>query len=155
MKVMIFAALILMFSMIALGVRANRKGMGRSAAKRLFGANVAIFFGLMLVTTIVLMSGVGAGSVAAAAGAEAAGPGAAAATGGNSSYGLAYIAAALSTGLATIGAGIAVANTGSAALGAISEDQSLLGKSLIFVGLAEGIAIYGLIVSMMILGYVG
>jgi len=45
--------------------------------------------------------------------------------------------------------------TGSAALGAISEDQSLLGKSLIFVGLSEGIAIYGLIVSILILGYVG
>ena len=40
----------------------------------------------------------------------------------------------------------------SAALGAISEDQSILGKSLIFVGLAEGVALYGLIISFMILG---
>lgn len=68
--------------------------------------------------------------------------------------GMAYIAAALSTGLATIGAGIAVAVAGSAALGAISEDSSLLGKTLIFVGLAEGIAIYGLIISIMILNKV-
>ncbi len=70
------------------------------------------------------------------------------------SSGMAYIAAALSTGLATIGAGIAVAVAGSAALGAISEDSSLLGKTLIFVGLAEGIAIYGLIISIMILNKV-
>ena len=39
-----------------------------------------------------------------------------------------------------------------AALGAISEDQSILGKSLIFVGLAEGVALYGLIISFMIIG---
>lgn len=69
----------------------------------------------------------------------------------NSSAGLGYIAAALSTGIAAIGAGYAVAITGSAALGAISEDSKLLSKTLIFVGLAEGIAIYGLIVSIMIL----
>lgn len=73
---------------------------------------------------------------------------------GSSSDGMAYIAAALSTGLATIGAGIAVAVAGSAALGAISEDSKLLGKTLIFVGLAEGIAIYGLIISIMILNKV-
>ena len=63
-----------------------------------------------------------------------------------------FIAAALSTGLATIGAGYAVGAVGSSALGAVSEDPNILGKTLIFVGLAEGIAIYGLIVSIMILG---
>ncbi|NLG04491.1 MAG: ATPase, partial [Clostridia bacterium] len=41
------------------------------------------------------------------------------------------------------------------ALGAISEDSGILGKSLIFVGLAEGIALYGLIISFMILGKLG
>ena len=40
----------------------------------------------------------------------------------------------------------------SAALGAISEDGSILGKSLIFVGLAEGVCLYGLVVAFMILG---
>ena len=48
--------------------------------------------------------------------------------------------------------GIAVASAASAALGAISEDSSVLGKSLIFVGLAEGVCLYGLIISFMILG---
>ena len=51
-----------------------------------------------------------------------------------------------------IGGGIAVASAASAALGAISEDSSVLGKSLIFVGLAEGVCLYGLIISFMILG---
>lgn len=69
-----------------------------------------------------------------------------------SSSGMGFIAAALSTGLATIGAGYAVGAVGSSALGAVSEDPNILGKTLIFVGLAEGIAIYGLIVSIMILG---
>ena len=66
--------------------------------------------------------------------------------------GLGYIAAALVTGLSCIGGGIAVASAASAALGAISEDSSVLGKSLIFVGLAEGVCLYGLIISFMILG---
>lgn len=63
-----------------------------------------------------------------------------------------YIAAALSTGLATLGAGYAVGSVGSSALGAVSENPKILGKTLIFVGLAEGIAIYGLIISILILG---
>lgn len=71
---------------------------------------------------------------------------------GSPSSGMGFIAAGLSTGLATIGAGYAVGAVGSSALGAVSEDPRILGKTLIFVGLAEGIAIYGLIVSIMILG---
>ena len=74
-----------------------------------------------------------------------------AAAGGLSS-GLGYIAAALATSLSGIGSGIAVASSASAALGAISEDQSIFGKSMIFVAMAEGIALYGLIISFMILG---
>ena len=50
---------------------------------------------------------------------------------------------------------VAVASAASAALGAISEDPSALGKSLIFVGLAEGVCLYGLIISFMIIGKLG
>jgi len=63
-----------------------------------------------------------------------------------------FLAAAIATGLAAIGAGIAVGIAGAAAIGAIAERPELLGRSLIFVGLAEGIVIYGLIVSFIILG---
>ena len=61
------------------------------------------------------------------------------------------LAAALATGLATLGAGLAVGMAGSAALGTIAERPEAFGRALIFVGLAEGIAIYGLIVSFLIL----
>lgn len=76
----------------------------------------------------------------------------AAANGATLATGMGYLAAALVTGLSCIGGGIAVASAASAALGAISEDSSVLGKSLIFVGLAEGVCLYGLIISFMILG---
>jgi len=69
----------------------------------------------------------------------------------DSSSGMGFIAAAISTGLATLGAGYAVGAVGSSALGAVSEDPNILGKTLIYVGLAEGIAIYGLIISIIIL----
>jgi V/A-type H+-transporting ATPase subunit K len=63
----------------------------------------------------------------------------------------AALAAAISTGLAAVGAGIAVSGTGSAALGVIAEKPESFGISLVFVGLAEGIAIYGLIISFIVL----
>lgn len=61
------------------------------------------------------------------------------------------MAAALAVGLSAIAAGIAVAVTGSAAIGGMTQNPDIFGRSLIFVGLAEGIAIYGLIISFMIL----
>ncbi len=66
-----------------------------------------------------------------------------------------FMAAAVSTGLSALGAAYAVSYVGAAALGAMGERPELSGRALIFVGLAEGIAIYGLIVSIMILGRLG
>jgi len=62
-----------------------------------------------------------------------------------------FLAAALATGLSALGAGVAVASVGSAAIGAMAEKPEILGRALIMVGLAEGIAIYGLIISILIL----
>ncbi len=62
-----------------------------------------------------------------------------------------FLGAALATGLAALGAGIAVANVGAAAIGAMAEKPEIFGRVLIIVGLAEGIAIYGLITSILIL----
>lgn len=67
----------------------------------------------------------------------------------------AFVAAAVSTALAALGAGYAVARVGSAGIGAIAEKPELFGRVLVLVGLAEGIAIYGLIVSILILNRVG
>ncbi len=66
-----------------------------------------------------------------------------------------FIGAALAAGLATLGAGFAVARVGTAAVGALAEKPELFGRLLIFIGLAEGIAIYGLIVAILMLNRLG
>ena len=91
--------------------------------KRTLAANCFMFFGVILVASVVMFAGTS--SVQAASG---------------------------NSGLATGLGYIAVASSASAALGALSEDGSLFGKSIIFVAMAEGIALYGLIISFMILG---
>ena len=65
--------------------------------------------------------------------------------------GLAIIGVGIPTGLSTIGAGIAVGPIGAASLAAITEKPENLGRTLIYLGLAEGIAIYGLVVSILLL----
>ena len=112
--------------------------------KRSIAFNAFFFFGIIVIAGVMMF--VTDPVQAAQAGSDAA------ATSGSLATGLGYIAAALVTGLSCIGGGIAVASAASAALGAISEDSSVLGKSLIFVGLAEGVCLYGLIISFMILG---
>ena len=135
-KLLLIAALVLgiiiPFGTFLLGEKSKKR------YKRTIGANAFFFFGAFVVAGIMLFSGMPAQA------AETAGTASSSATG--------YLAAALSTGLSCVGGGIAVASAASAALGAISEDSSALGKSLIFVGLAEGVCLYGLIISFMILG---
>lgn len=69
----------------------------------------------------------------------------------DNSRGLGFIGAALVTGLAGIGGGIAVGSSVPAAIAATSEDPQAFGKSLIFVALGESIALYGLVISILIL----
>lgn len=73
-----------------------------------------------------------------------------AADGAAASNGLGLIAAALAVGIAGIGGGIAVGPSASAAIGATSEDPKNFGKSIIFVALGEGIALYGLLIAILI-----
>lgn len=110
--------------------------------KKSLVANAFFFFSTIIIGTILLF-----GTAAPVQAAEEA-----AQSASGIATGLGYIAAALVTGLSCIGGGVAVASAASAALGAISEDSSLLGKSLIFIGLAEGVCLYGLIISFSILG---
>ena len=111
----------------------------RSRYKKAVGSNAALFFGCFAVFAVMLFSG-NAQAAEAAGGVISKGAG------------LAYIAAGIAVGLPCLGGGIAVASAASAALGAISEDDSIFGKSLIFAGLAEGVCLYGLIIAFMILG---
>ena len=70
---------------------------------------------------------------------------------GTIAQGLGFLAASLSTGFSALGAGIAVAAAAPAAIGAFSENEKNFGKSLIFVALGEGVAIYGLLISISII----
>ena len=70
---------------------------------------------------------------------------------GSIGQGLGFIAAALATGLSALGAGIAVSAAAPAAIGAFSENEKNFGKSMIFVALGEGVAIYGLLISIFII----
>lgn len=115
----------------------NQMSGNKKKLKKLIRVNLFAFLPVLVAAIIILVPQAISAETQTAAGAPS---------------GLGFIAAALSTGLATIGTGYAVGVVGSSALGAVSEDSSILGKTLIFVGLAEGIAIYGLIVSLLILG---
>lgn len=106
--------------------------------KAALGFNIFAFFSILIVSNIMMFTGKVSAAETTAAAASA-------------TDGWKFMAAALSTGLSCIGGGIAVASSASAALGAISEDSSIMGKSLIFVAMAEGVCLYGLIISLMIL----
>ncbi|MDO5423180.1 MAG: ATP synthase subunit C [Eubacteriales bacterium] len=114
----------------------------RGRFKTSLAVNVFLFFGTLLVSSIVAFTNQSSALAAEEVASNA----------GDLSRGLGFIAAAAVTGLSCIGGGVAVASAASAALGAISEDGSVFGKSMIFVAMAEGIALYGLIISFMILG---
>ena len=98
---------------------------------------------------LILASAAGIGGTASAADVTAAA--AAAGAGAGLAEGLKYVGAALAVGLSGIGGGIAVASSASAALGAPSEKDTAFGKAHLFVGRAEGVALYGLIVALLLL----
>ena len=137
-KIVLAAALILSIAVPFGAFAAGEKTRGRY--KTALGVNALLFFGTLITASVLMFSG------------QAYAAGEAAESAVDSAAGMGYIAAALSTGLSGIGGGIAVSAAASAALGAISEDSTIFGKSLIFAGLAEGVCLYGLIISFMILG---
>ncbi|SFS00652.1 ATP synthase subunit C [Anaeromicropila populeti] len=134
----IFASILIFSIVIPFGVYLfSEKKKGSFIAA--LGFNILFFFGTLIIADIFLFGG----KISAAE---------ADAVTNTAESGWKYMAAALSTGLSCIGAGIAVASAASSALGALSEDSSIMGKALIFVALAESIALYGLLISFTILG---
>jgi V/A-type H+-transporting ATPase subunit K len=140
MLVLFLVALVLTALIIAPLFAINHRVKNGHKSKAPLIANLCSFFGLMLFGVIFCL---GQSALAADAADTAA-----AAT--SMADGLKYIGAALAVGLSGIGGGIAVSSAAAAALGAISENDSAFGKSLIFVGLAEGVALYGLIVALLL-----
>lgn len=70
---------------------------------------------------------------------------------GSIAQGLGFISASLAVAASALGAGIAVSKAAPAAIGAISENEDNFGKAMIFVALAEGVAIYGLLIAILII----
>lgn len=126
-------SVIIPFGLYLLGEK--KKGNFKAA----LGFNALFFFGTLIIADIMMFNG----KVSAAEATDVA---------QTATDGWKYIAAALSTGMSCIGAGIAVASAASSAIGALSEDSSVMGKALIFVALAESVALYGLLISFSILG---
>lgn len=141
MKVMIILATVIAVGTFLYGIRAFKKK--QTGSIKLHMLTSLGMFGAVLMAFVFV--GINDVLLAAPVAAEAVNNGL---TVGD---GCKFLAAALSTGLATIGTGLAVGSTGSSAIGAVSEDSTILGKTLIFVGMAEGIAIYGMIISILIL----
>lgn len=119
-------------------VRLVLRRSGRTALWWMVAADAV----LLVASTVVLALALSGGSAqAATTTAQESGSGSAA-----------LIGAAIAVAGATIGAGIAVAYTGAAALAALSERPELFGRAMVIVGLAEGIAIYGLVVAVILIG---
>jgi V/A-type H+-transporting ATPase subunit K len=132
-----FVALPVLFAVSA-GALALLRRRGR-AAVRLFA----------LLDAVLVVAGGVLAVLAVAAAPAAAAPVAAPALATN---GMALLAASIAIAGSALGAAIAVAYTGAAALAAMSERPELFGRAMVIVGLAEGIAIYGLIVAVILIG---
>mgnify|MGYP005769795929 FL=1 len=140
----IVAALAALAIIIVPLVLINRRAKAGKSVKKPLYANLAMFFVMFAVCGCVFL---GQGAPAANEAAEVA------AAGGGTDWtqAFAYLGAALAVGISGIASGIAVSNSACAAIGALTENESTFGKSIVFVGLAEGIAIYGLLVAIIIL----
>lgn len=116
------------------------KGVNQQNAKRRVITQISMFVGIFILT---FMFGV----YKAYAQTEVSGN----PLNGTLAQGLGFLAAAIATSCSSIGAGIAVSSAASAAIGAISENSENFGKAMIFVALGEGVAIYGILISILII----
>ncbi|MCI5773202.1 MAG: ATP synthase subunit C [Erysipelotrichaceae bacterium] len=119
-----------------------KKGANQNNAKQRLIAQISIFCGVFVLAVLFQINGIAA---------LAEGSATASGIAGTTAQGLGFIAAALATGCSAIGAGWAVASAAPAAIGAISENSENFGKAIIFVALGEGVAIYGLLISILII----
>ncbi len=126
------------------------RGKIKQTTKYIFGVNAGLV--LFIITAGVVWVLVNSSSASANESAAAVTTGLKDMSLGEGIYkGLAYLSTAFATGIAAIAASIGIAVVGSASVGAVSEKPEMFGKTLVYVGLAEGIAIYGLLISFMIL----
>jgi len=124
-----------------------RNGSYRTWFKPALVTNLLLFVGAMIALGILG----GQEAMAAASAAADAGP-AFVQHQATAGMGLELIGVAVPTAVATVGAGLAVGQIGSASLAVVAEKPEMFGRTLIYLGLAEGIAIYGLVMSILLMG---
>lgn len=129
---------VFLIASVLIAVKAVSRGKSRKRALLMQLASFAFVFAVCMICPFIA-NAAGGEAIAAAANAD----------------GMAFIGAAAATGLSCIGGGIAVGNAAPAAIGATSEDPKAFGKAIIFVALGEGIALYGMLISIMILSKIG
>lgn len=122
------------YKSVELGKKTRKAALARQLA-----AFAVVGTATLITSMVVFAAGGDAEAAKAAAGA------------GDLNKGISMVAAALATGISGIGGGIAVGGAAPAAIGATSEDPKAFGKALIFVALGEGVALYGLLVSILII----
>ena len=137
-------------ALTALMVFSFQKHLRGVSGKRILKTNLLAFALVLVITASLAFSASAVDADTPDASAEQAAQ-AEQAAGSNGDKGLGLLAAGLVTGLAGIGGGIAVAAGAPAAIAATSEDPKSFGKSLIFVALGESIALYGVVISILIL----
>lgn len=139
---------ITLIGMILTGIYLHFRPLENNRARRLFMptviTNITLFFGLQLITLFIGINDAFAAAEAASGGV----------TDLSIGTGLTFIGIALPTALSTIAAGIAIGPIGAASLAAVSEKPEIFGRTLVYLGLAEGIAIYGLVLSILLLNRV-
>ncbi len=140
---MTLAILGLIVSGVAMEMRPQMAQRSRGWHKPAIATNLLLFVGAQLALILMGMQDVMASTEAAAAaeGAKEISTG----------MGLAIIGVGIPTALSTIAAGIAVGPIGAASLAVLAEKPEIFGRTLIYLGLAEGIAIYGLVMSILLL----
>lgn len=126
-------------------------GLGRRLGRHAIRLHVALNGLLLLASIVVVFLALTTGSAGASDASSAAATAAQASTTSAPSW-AALLGAGIAVAGSSIGAGIAVAYAGAAALAAMSERPELFGRAMVIVGLAEGIAIYGLIVGIILIG---
>jgi V/A-type H+-transporting ATPase subunit K len=143
----LWLALVPLFILVTLGAIILLKRRGKAGFRVLMGINAVVMVGAVVLLVTALNATPALAAVPTAPSAVAMATTAPAGSGG-----LALIAAAIAVAGSSIGAAFAVAYTGSAALAAMSERPEIFGRAMVIVGLAEGIAIYGLIISIILIG---
>lgn len=138
-SIMLILPVVFLILSVVLAVKAFEKGKSRKRTVLMQLASFAAVFTLCMVCPFVASAATGDASTATDA----------------TAAGWAYIGAGLATGFSCIGGGIAVGNAAPAAIGATSEDPKAFGKAIIFVALGEGVALYGMLISIMLISAVG